>query len=837
MAGLFTINGGVKQVTKDGSDTGIDADKTVATGWTATLTCSYPKGVPVPDGVDIDYYDIRTISLLSDGTITEDGTHPGISLPAHDPTLFATPLQWTIKPGPITLTSGKQIRPKPWTFNALLDGQSSTLSGLAPVVGMPLQPAPASVPWSSVTGKPILAAGATQAEARAQIDVLSNSDADWITRHAGHTPVPAARITYYDKPDTAFANLPTVMDTGQEGVSYADNGTEHPIIVDGGFQLPRGVAAGQSFEYTYIDATTGHKITRVGATFKVNPSGGTTNTWALAIATANGPFLNAGGTAYRIGMHLTIGRNGSTWGWGLSKASNATGSLVNTFLTDVHGVVCSGFLLSSITEDDNAEYTVEAWIDNDANTIYCILPDGQLIVATDSDVGTWSGQYGYVELVMVARDTDPTPIFTEFWYDTDANPLNAPGQGGLVTRDVMDGNTKPKLAMVRGTLGGNVLQIGDNANAANYAGVANRAAGSPPYFYVGGADADIHAPLVAKGKGRPIDGTSGRPFAQVADGAAPVTTGVAPTRGRITRYNCTPGGANLNVALPALSTLVDGDTFPVEKYRGDASAFTITFTAAGTDRFDDGTTSTAVLKVPGQISHLQAFSIGGALYWKTVYSHVPLSSEDARYLGIAATAAAAAKLATPIHIDGVPFDGSVDIGTGLWTPAASGFAAWSEDPALCYIGAPAFTAGILVLRAVLVPLATTITNVVVNVTNAGAGLTTGQNFAGLWQGGARLGVTADQSTNWQTTGLKITPLAGGPVAVAPGLAYVGAWVNGTTKPQFAAPISATLAANIAALNANGVFRSAFDSHTGLTTAGPPALGALTGTTPYWVAIS
>lgn len=174
MLGSFTITGKVQQVTKDGADGGIDQDTTVLAGWTGTLTSNYPKGVAVPDTDNIDYIDIRNISLLSDGSITEDGVNAGVSLTAHDPALFDTQLQWTLKPGTVTLTSGKTMRPKPWTFNALLDGQSTTLGALTPVVGIPLQPAPDSVPWASVSGKPpFLAAGSDAAAARAAIDALA----------------------------------------------------------------------------------------------------------------------------------------------------------------------------------------------------------------------------------------------------------------------------------------------------------------------------------------------------------------------------------------------------------------------------------------------------------------------------------------------------------------------------------------------------------------------------------------------------------------------------------------------------------------------------------------
>lgn len=192
--GQFILNGKVKQVGKDSADAGIDQDTTVLTGWTATLESNYPKGVPLPDNGDVDYLDVRTITLLSDGSITEDGVNAGISLTAHDPAVFATPLQWTIQPGTVTLVSGKSFRPKKWTFNAPLDGVSATLGGLTPVVGIPLQPAPGATPWDSVTGKPVvIAAGATQAEARAAIGI-SGGGGEWES-HANLAAFPATGNT------------------------------------------------------------------------------------------------------------------------------------------------------------------------------------------------------------------------------------------------------------------------------------------------------------------------------------------------------------------------------------------------------------------------------------------------------------------------------------------------------------------------------------------------------------------------------------------------------------------------------------------------------------------
>ncbi|HET9893682.1 MAG TPA: glycosyl hydrolase family 28-related protein [Streptosporangiaceae bacterium] len=111
--------------------------------------------------------------------------------------------------------------------------------------------------------------------------------------------------------------------------------------------------------------------------------------------------------------------------------------------------------------------------------------------------------------------------------------------------------------------------------------------------------------------------------------------------------------------------------------------------------------------------------------------------------------------------------------------------AWSCDPEPLGNGSsPA--AGQLQLIRVIVRQAKTITNILAHVTVAGSGLTAAENFAALFDSaGHELGVTADQSAAWASTGLKTMPLAGGPVAVAAGIAYyVVLLANGTTTPQF-----------------------------------------------------
>lgn len=170
-----------------------------------------------------------------------------------------------------------------------------------------------------------------------------------------------------------------------------------------------------------------------------------------------------------------------------------------------------------------------------------------------------------------------------------------------------------------------------------------------------------------------------------------------------------------------------------------------------------------------------------------------------------------------------------------WAAADHGLATWAFDPA---IGAsnstPLSTAGTLYLVKLHMPVAQTITNILLFLTSAGATLTTGECFAALYQNGNLLGSTADQSTAWGTSGFKTMPISGGGVAVAAGDVYVGMWFNGTTGP---APLrgngNSSVNLNLSASTAR--FGSA---NTGLTTTAPATLGAISGiSVAYWAGLS
>jgi hypothetical protein len=72
----------------------------------------------------------------------------------------------------------------------------------------------------------------------------------------------------------------------------------------------------------------------------------------------------------------------------------------------------------------------------------------------------------------------------------------------------------------------------------------------------------------------------------------------------------------------------------------------------------------------------------------------------------------------------------------------------------------------------------TCTNVVTYVVAAGTGLTSGQNFAGLYNSaGTLIAATADQTTPWASGGTKTMALTGGPYSLAAGFYWVALLSN------------------------------------------------------------
>lgn len=135
------------------------------------------------------------------------------------------------------------------------------------------------------------------------------------------------------------------------------------------------------------------------------------------------------------------------------------------------------------------------------------------------------------------------------------------------------------------------------------------------------------------------------------------------------------------------------------------------------------------------------------------------------------------------------------------SPAAAGFAAWAYDPAMfnAIHAAALGTAGSISLIKCPVAAATSCTAVRVWVQNGGLSLTSNQNFAGIYSStGALIATTADQSTNWASSGVMVdATLTGAPFSIKPPFVWVAVLWNGSSAPSLAAT------ANLTAAWANG----------------------------------
>lgn len=118
-----------------------------------------------------------------------------------------------------------------------------------------------------------------------------------------------------------------------------------------------------------------------------------------------------------------------------------------------------------------------------------------------------------------------------------------------------------------------------------------------------------------------------------------------------------------------------------------------------------------------------------------------------------------------------------------WQPQDHALKAWTQDPAGCGSVGSASTAGVIYLSKVLLRNAGTVSNLYYTVTNAGSGLTAGQNLVGLYDStGTKLVEAADQTTPMSSTGTKTAAIT--PQALAAGSYYIALLTNGTTPPQF-----------------------------------------------------
>lgn len=115
-----------------------------------------------------------------------------------------------------------------------------------------------------------------------------------------------------------------------------------------------------------------------------------------------------------------------------------------------------------------------------------------------------------------------------------------------------------------------------------------------------------------------------------------------------------------------------------------------------------------------------------------------------------------------------------------------GFLAWTGDLWILSAGQILTGNGVTHVVKLKVPRALpTVTNIVAIVQTAGATLTASNCWAALYDNSKnKIGVTADQSGVWNSTGIKTMALTSGPFALPAGVCYVVFAATGTTLPKF-----------------------------------------------------
>jgi hypothetical protein len=171
----------------------------------------------------------------------------------------------------------------------------------------------------------------------------------------------------------------------------------------------------------------------------------------------------------------------------------------------------------------------------------------------------------------------------------------------------------------------------------------------------------------------------------------------------------------------------------------------------------------------------------------------------------------------------------------VWLPRYNGFLAWTLP---IYVATTTVGTGSTstYLMKTYIPRTMTISNITLIINSAGATLTSGSCYAGVYNSsGTLIGQTADQSSNWTSLGSKVMGLTT-PVSVTGGddyFVWVALCAAGTTLPGFIGPPTGTIY-----LNTNTTAATAFG---GFVAAGMPSSftpsNITTSTTFRWAGLS
>jgi hypothetical protein len=179
-----------------------------------------------------------------------------------------------------------------------------------------------------------------------------------------------------------------------------------------------------------------------------------------------------------------------------------------------------------------------------------------------------------------------------------------------------------------------------------------------------------------------------------------------------------------------------------------------------------------------------------------------------------------------VGLDLTVYDVSWDSRASLLDPVRSGFKAWNVPWCCSTEGQILATAALTYCAKVFLPGPMTVTNLHNYVVTAGATLTSGSCWGGLYSAaGAQLGLTATQHTAWASTGLTTMALTT-PVAVSGEFVWVVVVATGTTLPTFAT--CTEIAVGNAGLTADDAHWATADGS--ITTTMPTTLGTMTAST-------
>lgn len=273
------------------------------------------------------------------------------------------------------------------------------------------------------------------------------------------------------------------------------------------------------------------------------------------------------------------------------------------------------------------------------------------------------------------------------------------------------------------------------------------------------------------------------------DGSGKIPSGQLPTGSGVTSFNTRSGAVTLSKADVTGTGLAASDVGALTQSTGDTRY----------DAYGAASAAVAGASIAGPAGPT-------GLNWRGTYNNsTTYAANDAVfYSGSAFIATAGTTGANPgtpgspnspwntlvqqgsTGSQGTPGTGAA----GTFGPSDIGLTAWAYDPLLVSTNA-ATTSGVVFLIRLNVA-AGTITNIVYNVGNVtGVSLTSGQNFVGLYNAtGTLLSSSADQSTNWTSTGNKVTPLGTPQVIGSNGYVYAAFLAVGSTLPQFARASSA-----------------------------------------------